>query len=325
MSLHRRKQLTKPGESLAVALERVARSAELPLDYPSLTALLGLGSAITADPKGCHKHWPSLARDAALESTSKLIGIQLRELHPPSASSGLEQSAEFPQHFIDSYVPLIKRALEVDQFVLAWRGWPTKNRTDWGLITRVEGNKLIGEVGVTPEDVTEVPLDNAAYQVYVVERIDPAIMRQRTATDCYVHVANVTRDLWNGSLVADRKLFSGQKAYAALMETLDHEKICLPCEAFGTTCLAQAIQHLISARTTLRQWLAKTSEELTPPHSLTAHRWGQTCEAVVARLQPYTDPERLDNMILLATGRQEIAAAIELAAGMENALVETLV
>lgn len=327
MPTQRRKQTKTPGESLAVALELVARRADLSLDSIAFTALLGLGAAVTADPKACLRTWPAVARDAVLDRTGNLVGIQLRELHPPSASAGLERSAEFPQHFIDSYVPLINRALEADQQVLAWRGWPAPHQTDWGLITQRKGKQLIGHAGISAETALaeKTPLPDAAYQVYVVERVDPTIYPNRPAVESYEHVVKATCEFWDGSLVADRRVFSGQRAYTALMETLNEEAICPRCEVFGTTCLAQVIQHLIAARTSLRAWLAKTGEALTPPHSLTAHRWGQTCEAVVARLQPYTDPARLDEMITLATGRQEVAGAIELAAGMENAMFETLV
>ena len=327
MPTQRRKQTTPPGESLAVALELVARRAELTLDSIAFTALLGLGAAVTADPPACLRTWPAVARDAALERTATLVGMQVRELHPPSASTGLEKSAEYPQHFADSYVPLIQRALEADQQVLAWRGWPAPHKNNWGLTTQRKGKHLLGHVGVYPEAALaeEKPLQDAAYQVYVVERVDPSIFATRTAAQQYVHITKLTCEMWHGTLVADRRVLSGQQAYTALMGTLDDEAICPKCEVLGTTCLAQAIQHLIAARTSLRTWLSKISEDLTPPHSLTAHRWGQTCEAVVARLQPYTDPLRLDEMITLATGRQEIAGAIELAAGMENALIESLI
>lgn len=318
---------TASGESLANAITTLSQRAQIELDETHATALLGLGSIITADPPSCLRSWPKAGRDAALLSTAELIGIQLRELHPPSASRGLNRSAEFDQHFRDSYIPLMRRALESDQSLLAWCGWPAPYRNEWGLITHAKDGQFSGQIFSASDEQAskEFTLENAAYQVYVVERIDPLVFPTRTPAQCYEHVAEITRRFWDGTLLADRQVLSGQRAYELLMETLFDEKICPQCEMRGTRCLAEVIQNLTQARSIQRAWLTTIGEQLTPPHSLTAHRWAQTCEAVVARLQPYQDAAKLDEMITLATGRQEVAGAIELAAGMENALIETLI
>lgn len=96
------------------------------------------------------------------------FGLRLRELHPPAAAAGLDQSAEFPAHFHDSYAPLIRRALANGQTALAWKGW--EDGAVWGLIERERDGVFEGPAGDGPAPVR---LTGAAHQVYIVEAFEP--------------------------------------------------------------------------------------------------------------------------------------------------------
>lgn len=156
--------------------------------------------------------WHHFEQDASLSEAASALGIVVRELHPPAASDGLEESAEFVDHFRDSYVPLIDRALGAGQQALAWGGWrgsckasDARRERWWGLITghagaphapepesaaaRLgDGSRYVGwcfwpdltgmapapNEGAAAQQPTNAALLPPAYQVYVVEAVEPS-------------------------------------------------------------------------------------------------------------------------------------------------------
>jgi hypothetical protein len=165
--------------SLTLALRSIARDAGCEIDVDDLHAALGLPLFTCAVPPlnelGC---WLMYGRDAFLVPAARLFGLTIRELHPPEAALGLSGAAEFEQHFVASYRPLVARALENEQPVLAWQGWPLDRHLMWGLITDTcdEGVGVVGAMNMTldgPDPATAVPLFTPPVQLYVVEEIAP--------------------------------------------------------------------------------------------------------------------------------------------------------
>ncbi|UCC31209.1 MAG: hypothetical protein JSU86_02815, partial [Phycisphaerales bacterium] len=114
-----------PGMSLTFALQALAHDAGYEINLDDLNAALGLPWMTPAVPRerdlAC---WPMYARDAFLAEAGRLFGMNIRDIHPPEAARGLNGFPEFQQHFDASYRPLILKALEHNQAVLAWQGWP---------------------------------------------------------------------------------------------------------------------------------------------------------------------------------------------------------
>jgi hypothetical protein len=110
--------------------------------------------------------------DFALVEAAELFGIRVRDLHPPRARAGLSESVEFTDHFADSYFPLIQRALQNNQQVLAFRGWEGRAAQCWGVIDCCDdrGQQLTGRV---PGIDGSLRLSEPALQCYVVESIKP--------------------------------------------------------------------------------------------------------------------------------------------------------
>lgn len=75
---------------------------------------------------------------AFLGEIARRFGLEIRELHPPSAAPASPTPREFDWHFRDSYLPFIRAALARDEPVLAWRGWPAPHEAEWGIITEVD-------------------------------------------------------------------------------------------------------------------------------------------------------------------------------------------
>jgi hypothetical protein len=162
-------------DSLAAALAALvtARDPAIECAEIDVAVALGLPFLMCADCEQCDvARWASLASDVGLIEAAALFGVRARPLHPRATAAGLVTSPEYNQHFRDSYVPLVRRALAHDQPVLAWQGWPSPAERAWGIITHAEP-ATGGLRGVTAEAPGTVPLIGAPLQCYVIEQIDP--------------------------------------------------------------------------------------------------------------------------------------------------------
>ncbi len=165
-----------PSFSLVRVVCAIARSAGHRIDFDELLAAMGLSWMVCTVPDEPSSADRSMyARDAFLIPAGQLFGLTIREIHPPPAARGLDRVAEFEQHFDASYRPLIHRALEHDQPVLAWRGWPGIRKLWWGVISKscTEGIGFRGELYPSPDlsFVESHVLSSPPTQLYVVETI----------------------------------------------------------------------------------------------------------------------------------------------------------
>lgn len=162
--------------SLSSALQAVAACSGKSPQLSEVHNLLGLSLLMTASPSADDSApWPLLARDAFIIEAGRALGLTIRDIHPPEAAVGVQRAAEFRQHFDASYAPLIRRALEHHQPVLAWQGWEGKAEFQWGVITR-DDPRGVGFAGVPhPHDLetqtaqAEQVIRRPPVQVYVVE------------------------------------------------------------------------------------------------------------------------------------------------------------
>ncbi|UCF33584.1 MAG: hypothetical protein JSV78_14750 [Phycisphaerales bacterium] len=129
------------------------------------------------------EQWAGMARDAFLVKAAHLFGIPIRELHPPEAARGLESADEFVQHFDASYRPLILRALEHGQPVLAWlRANDFGNEFPiWGQIVDpaeqgigLKAAFCAAAASSASSGSVVVTLSRPPVQVYIVEETTPA-------------------------------------------------------------------------------------------------------------------------------------------------------
>lgn len=177
------------GRSLTRALAGILTSSGRAFDVDEVHVGLGLGLLFTAVP---HEPdwalWPVYARDMFLESGARRFGLTVRPLHPPDAAQGLVDADEFAQHFEASYRPLIARALENGQPVLAWRGWGDARSLDWGVIEAVceDGVGFRGTTNGGSEAGVAKTLVSPPQQVYVVESMDAASPEPRAVAEALV-------------------------------------------------------------------------------------------------------------------------------------------
>lgn len=209
--------------SITTTLQALARQAGYSIDSDDLKAALALSWRATAvsdekDPAV----WGAFGHDAFLIPAGRLFGMVIRELHPPEAARGINRLPEFAQHFDASYRPLVERALDHDQAVLAWRGWPGDKSMSWGVITST-CDAGIGLEGVTigPDDEAHpepaAPLCSPPIQLYVVESITPA---QPDPDELLEAAVAHTAAVLDNRLESSFGILTGKAAYSFWMDRL---------------------------------------------------------------------------------------------------------
>ena len=221
-----------PSFSLSLALRGVAQRAGYDINLDDLNAALGLSWMMTAVPgESDLARWSMYARDAFAVEAGRLFGLNLRPVHPPEAARGLYESAEFDQHFDAGYRPLILRALENGQPVLAWRGWHGWDpgglmEMAWGIVERT-CEKGIGLEGVViassaSADHAEVmTLDRPPVQLYIAETVTPTSLNP----DELLNLAlDHTRHVFNNAIEVRFGAVTGPKAYDTWLARLRDDR-----------------------------------------------------------------------------------------------------
>ena len=308
-------------ESLAVSLRAILKRGGVTASYEDLLAALGLGSAIIANTDDTFGWWSAYARDTALDATAALYGLRLRDLHPPEASAGLRHSIEFPQHFHDSYEPLIRAALAHGLPVLVWRGWPPPRDHMWGVITDARGGMLVGHS--LWHDGRPLPMTGPAHQAYVVEACRPPDVAPSREALFFIAARHLHAQ-WNDRWTAHPTILTGNAAWRALEEGIE-----TPSEAFDRALpmprqIMQTARTLSSARRTFAAWLREVGPRLDPQPVQLAARWSRTCDRVANLLSSFQSDESVRTILAAADGVEQVRATIRGCADLEAALVAQL-
>lgn len=273
-------------ESLAAALAAVLSERGADVSPEQVGFELGLGLAMVAAGDRSVREWRHLARDAALVETAALHGLRLRDMHPPEAAVGLESSAEFPQHFEDSYAPLIRRALENGQLVLAWGGWPSPAEYDWGVIHAQRGADRFGFVsGCGPHEVRHA---GSSPQVYVVEAYEP---RVPSAGETFNHAVRAALRFRDGSLAASHGVLSGGEAYALWAEAIRRMAAAPSSSLLEHVELCRGLR---SARFGAVKSCESLRAQLAEPVASLARDWARAAETAARALGDALDRERTE-------------------------------
>lgn len=300
-------------ETLAVALRAVLAHHAIDCTTAEIAAMLGCGAAVTAAPADPPEAWEQLARDQSIVPAATSFGLQLRALHPLAAAAGLNQSAEFPAHFRDSYVPLIRRAVEHGQPVLAWRGWPAPADQCWGVVLESRAEGLFGltrRPNSAPGAVEQLVPLGAAHQVYVVEEADARHTRPAPGERVLAAAQNSVR-MWNGA-AAPEGVLCGAAAWNEIAARLASAR---PEES---PRWVEVLRTIFAARRSLAGWLGSLSPRAFPPLTSELAAWKARAERVCGLLAgDATDPHAALRE-RVAGPRDPLCAALRAAADEED-------
>ena len=303
--------------SLPHAVRAAARRADLAIDLDALVTVLALpwlDCTVPTEPEP--GRWPTYARDAFLEPASRLFGLTIRGIHPPEASRGLHDAAEFDQHFDASYRPLILRALEHGQPVLAWQGWHGEHEFSWGLVEAGADDSAIltGRVfgsSERSEGAASCVLERPAVQVYVVESVAPA-------TPSLDELWSLTRRHARTALqdgLRDRfGVTTGPAAYDAWLDLLRVPTSLAPL------CAASACAHDCAARV-----LDRISHDNSVCEADLARTLRDRCREVAAAMGNLANAERTRMLLESEDGRRYTSSMLRSVQAAGRSMLNSLI
>jgi len=296
--------------SLTRAVDHVLRQAGGDVDLGTVHTALGLGFLVCAVPDEPDvRTWPAHARDVFLVDGGRLLGLTIRPLHPPEAAQGLAGAAEFRQHFDASYRPLVLRALEHDQPVVAWRAFGGTWNREWGIITSACQDELglratIITAGGCETDVT---VQTPPLQLYVIEAIDP---RRPQVEELASAIIQHTRTALGGSLDETFGVVTGAAAlgeWAGLMTDVPSD-----VAAFGSEH-ADFARSIVAGLSALVMTLDRVGTIPSSAEGQHLERIYTTARQLIHQLNPLTDAESVSAAVMapqdLLEMRKRVVAA----------------
>jgi hypothetical protein len=322
----------EPDEPLALCLQALLGGYGLEVSLRELSCVLGTAFMVSRAPGAeVPARWDIFGRHAFLEPAARLYGLELRDLHPPSAAPPPPAPAEFAWHFRDSYLPFIELALARDEPVLAWVGWPGDAADSWGIIT-MPGGRGRHCRGIVPGYGSEtVELADPPVQLYTIQSCAPRRPERVEAVRlCLAHAARVLANqldpaygvvtgpealkAWGATLTKGRidagalRLLAGVAAKAAVGRRA--------AAAFLGECDSPA-----SAADDVRAGLVQHLEEMWPLFASWSRpdKLSEALGGAAAGRKLRDDLSRLLDLEAAAAGRcAEAAAAIEAAPGSRS-------
>jgi hypothetical protein len=315
----------EPGrhESLVLALRAVSQAAGGEADYDALCAAMGVPfAAVSVRAEKAPGWWMMYGRDAFVEPAADLFGIRLRNLQPPDVGVEMTQAVEFPQHFEASYKPLIERALENGQPVIAWEGWPDMSALCWGVITSADNDALSGVTMWAHEQT--VRMVAPALQCYVVEECTPRLpprdqllaMAMRHA-DAYMNRAPFTA---TGAGAGVPAMTTGPAAFDAWETWLAETEFGPPDQDKSWREHRQHAEFLVAGGRSAVAFL-NTIREIVPQDRQDA--MGEiiaTCRKRIELLTPSADEAAVRKAFASADGRQQLLASVHAAEAADRRL-----
>lgn len=311
------------GESLAAAVQAVLRWGGLELDEHTLNAILGL-SFLVAVPRGGETPagGETLARDWNLLPAARLVGLELRPLHPPVAARGLAGAEAFTQHFLDSYAPLIREALDHGQPVLAWQGWPEDLVRQWGVIT-TSGREGLGLSGVVLRGEGELlPLTAPAVQCYVVESVSG--VHERSVAEVTRFAMAAAETALHDRIDSSFGVVSGPAAYEAWLGWLSQKDAAFADAPAAAILIARLARTVTNARRLAQGYLELSRDRLDAGVQPALDETVEGLRSVIAALSVRRVATGNEGLVRTESGRGVLAADIRAAQHAEGAVAEAL-
>ncbi|HOA72374.1 MAG TPA: hypothetical protein PL151_11270 [Phycisphaerae bacterium] len=302
-------------ESLALALRAVAEAAGGEVDYDCLCAAMGVSfAAVSVRAEPAPGWWMTYGRDAFVEPAAALFGIRLRNLQPPAVGLEMTQAVEFPQHFEASYKPLIQRALENGQPVIAWQGWPGVSGMFWGVITDASGEAMSGTTMWAGSP--HVQMVSPAVQCYVVEDCTPGLPPRDRLLAMAMRHADAYMNRAPFQLTAEDGLpamITGPAAFDAWETWLSETEFGPPDQDASWREHRQHAEFIVSSFRSAAGFLQWIRSAAPRERQDAVGAMIDACHEIVTRLTPSTDEAGVRDAFTSADGRQQLLAAVHVA------------
>ncbi|HUU85204.1 MAG TPA: hypothetical protein VM243_17020 [Phycisphaerae bacterium] len=310
-------------ESLAWALHAVFRWAGREVPYGSLAAVLGLPFLTTSTGRDddCLGEWAAHGRDLLLPEAGAGLGLRLRDMHPPDAARGLDRAPEFAQHFEASYLPLVLRAVEHNQPVLAWQGWPGDRRMTWGVITEA-GESGIGLAGTTVRSGGQaVPLVSPPLQLYAIEEV--ARQQPKEGEMLRFAVAAAHRVL-HDPVGRCCGVLTGAAAYDMWANRLERNAVCPHDGGKSGRCHSLLAGSVIGSRKSAVEYLRRALRLVQPDGRPVVDALIASLHGQIDALASGLHQDRVRNLIRTPVGRASLAATVRAVRDLEQPMGATI-
>jgi len=303
-------------ESLALSLRAIAAAADVELDYDDLCAALGVSfAAVSTGIEPSPGWWMTYGRDLFLQPAARLFGFELRPIQPFQVGLGMVQAGEFAQHFEQSHKPLILRALENNQPVIAWQGWPDFRWPFWGVITGFENNQFTGTTIWTNGQIQY--LTEPALQCYVVERCDPYLPpRDQLFAMSIGHAHAYMNQAPYDPMIFDTTpptIVTGPQAFDAWENWFEKTDFKAPANAQCWNDHRQHAEFLGAARSSAARFLNRCRDVADPEQLEWIGSAIDCCESMVNRLAESRDEVMVQSLFSTYQSRQKLLETIHAA------------
>jgi hypothetical protein len=287
-----------------------------------VAAVAGIAAMFTCAPRQpCPRRWNDYGRHAFLETTARLFGLQLRDLHPPDAAPLPIAPPEFDLHFRDSYLPLIETALSHGQPVLAWMGWPAPAETAWGVITEIDPQERACSGFTAAFGGRKQRLVRACVQVYVVqaceavggsetERLDAALRHARAA------LCNELPSVYG--------VVNGPEALRHWRARIAEGPLCPACGGDGWQCCQRLARVLAANRSAGRAYFGADYPGASPSLAESARRLAEIFNEEVSAMAPAQDEAYCRDIQSGGPARADLLARIDRLIELEQRAAEAL-
>jgi len=303
-------------ESLALALQAVAKADGAQLHYDDICAALGTSfTAVSTTFDPVPGWWMTYGRDIFVVPAAKLFGIELRPLHHQRVGINMLAADEFHQHFEKSYKPLIRQALKNNQPVLTWQGWPEFRWPFWGVITKQSNDTLEGTTmwsnGINQQ------LIEPAMQCYVVEFCDPIEPpRDKLFATAIRHVDSCMNRAPFVPAILDPEvpaIVTGPTAFNAWEDWLESEHFGNPDQDQSWNEHRQNAEFIAAARMSAARFLNRQKDIAGHDQLEIIDQAVACCESIAERLTEARDEQKVRTLFATEQGRQTLLQAVHAA------------
>jgi len=309
-------------ESLVLCLEALLGACGRQVDHDELAVATGTALMTSYAPRAAPaQRWNVHGRHAFLVQAARLYGLDLRDLHPPSAAPVPPPPREFDLHFRDSYLPFVEAALRRGEPVLAWMGWPEPCASEWGLITEIDpaARRCAGLTRASAGAI--VALAGPPIQAYTIQAYVPRADEPRTQLEHLLSLASV---ILENRIDPSYGVLTGPAALRVLVEKIEGSTPQDEPETLPAASIAEVFRAYVEGRRRVAHFLQKRLDRLPDEVRALAGDMAAVLHRASDSLAPWLGVQAIESARSSSQGRRLLASIIERIASDEECAAGSL-